>query len=66
MLPINMVTRRRPLVRTMILKTTSDHSVVLSKFPNVLINYTDKKRLCKLFFFTLIILLVKLCIYTYM
>lgn len=34
--PINMVTKSRPLVRTMMLKTTSNHSVVLSRFPKVL------------------------------
>lgn len=37
MFPINIVTRRSPLVKTMILKTTSSQSVVLSRFPNVLI-----------------------------
>lgn len=40
MLPINMVTKRSPLVSTIMLKTTSNHSVVLSRFPNVLNRYS--------------------------
>ena len=43
MLPINIVTRSRPLVRTMITKKDSSHSAVLSKFPNVLC----KQHTCK-------------------
>lgn len=38
MFPINMVTKRSPLVTMMMLKTISSHSVVLSSVPNVLIN----------------------------
>lgn len=41
MLPINMVTKRSPLVSTIMLKTTSNHSVVLSRFPNVLNRYSS-------------------------
>lgn len=36
-----MVTRRSPLVKTMMLKTTSSHSVVLSRFPKVLLTNTQ-------------------------
>lgn len=36
MFPINMVTKRSPVVSTMMMKTTSNQSVVLSKFPKVL------------------------------
>lgn len=36
MLPINIVTRRSPVVSTIIMNTTSNQSVVLSKFPKVL------------------------------
>lgn len=39
--PINIVTRRSPLVKTIMLKTTSNHSVVLSRFPKVLLTNTQ-------------------------
>jgi len=42
MFPINIVTRRSPLVKIMMLKTTSSQSVVLSRFPKVLM--TSKRN----------------------
>ena len=38
MLPMSMVTRISPPVMVMMLNTISSHSVVLSRFPNVLID----------------------------
>jgi len=40
MFPISMVTRRRPLVNTIMLKITSSLSGVLSRFPKVLVTST--------------------------